>query len=130
MNVSWTQIVGKMTDVDSSELGEVLTLFADELSPDIITVDCRTCVTQLEMLALMAERFGFPSCFGMNLDALYDVVTERLTTHEKVPNPQVWLLKTGFSQQKMLFPIKDTLSDAMSESQDARISILWWVFDY
>jgi hypothetical protein len=127
MSSLWTSTVGKMTEVDYNELGEVLTLCTEKLSPDIITMDLRGCAAQFDVLTLMAQRLSFPDYFGGNLDALYDVVSERLLPEYMISPPQVWLFKSDVAQQKMLFPIKDTLRDAMTEAADVGITVLWWV---
>ena len=39
--------------------------------------------------------------------------------------PQTWLFKSLEAQKKMLFPIADTLRDAMGESKGVAVSVLW-----
>lgn len=122
----WVDVVGKMRDVAYDEIGQCLSLCVDECSADVLTVDLRHAVTQQDVLMTMANRLGFPDYFGVNLDALYDVVSERLLPEYLISPPQVWLFKSDVAQQKMLFPIKDTLRDVMTEAVDVRITVLWW----
>jgi hypothetical protein len=122
----WVDVVGKMREVTHDEVGQCLSLCVDECSADVLTVDLRHAVTQQDVLVTMANRLRFPDYFGVNLDALYDVVSERLLPEYFISPPQVWLFKSDVAQQKMLFPIKDTLRDVMTEAVDVRITVLWW----
>jgi RNAse (barnase) inhibitor barstar len=122
----WVDVVGKMRDVAYDEVGQCLSLCVDECSADVLTVDLRHAVTQQDVLMTMASRLHFPGYFGVNLDALYDVVSERLLPEYLISPPQVWLFKSDMAQQKMLFPTKDTLRDVMTEAVDVRITVLWW----
>lgn len=124
----WLQTVGKFSEVSTDQLAQSLVMCVDELNSDIITVDLRGCSDQIQALQALAQRLNFPEYFGGNLDALYDVVSERVSQGLSVGrSPQTWLFKTKSQQQKVLFPIKDTLTDAMSEATDVAISVVWWI---
>ena len=149
----WSRIVGKWVEchiADVSEasksaaadgvgrddgLGDYLAVYTTELGADVRTVDVRKAVDAAEVLALLAARLGFPDYFGQNLDALYDVTGEyadRLQGQLDAQDgsvPQVWLIHSDAVQSKMLFPIMDTLKDAMSELTGVGLSILWVVTD-
>jgi RNAse (barnase) inhibitor barstar len=42
----------------------------------LIAVDCSRCLTRNDVLAAIARAFALPDWFGMNLDALYDALTD------------------------------------------------------
>ena len=147
----WSRIVGKWVEchiADVSEasksaaadgvgrddgLGDYLAVYTTELGADVRTVDVRKAVDAAEVLALLAARLSFPDYFGENLDALYDVTGEyadRLQAQLNAQDgsvPQVWLIHSDVAQSKMLFPVMDTLKDAMSELTGVGLSILWVV---
>ena len=147
----WSRIVGKWVEchiADVSEasksaaadgvgrdagLGVYLAVYTTELGADVRTVDVRKAVDAAEVLALLAARLNFPDYFGENLDALYDVTGEyadRLQAQLNAQDgsvPQVWLIHSDVAQSKMLFPVMDTLKDAMSELTGVGLSILWVV---
>ena len=149
----WSRIVGKWVEchiADVSEasksaaadgvgrddgLGDYLAVYTTELGADVRTVDVRKAVDAAEVLALLAARLNFPDYFGENLDALYDVTGEyadRLQAQLNAQDgsvPQVWLIHSDVAQSKMLFPVMDTLKDAMSELTGVGLSILWVVTD-
>ena len=147
----WSRIVGKgvechIADVSEASksaaadgvgrddgLGDYLAVYTTELGADVRTVDVRKAVDAAEVLALLAARLNFPDYFGENLDALYDVTGEyadRLQAQLNAQDgsvPQVWLIHSDVAQSKMLFPVMDTLKDAMSELTGVGLSILWVV---
>ena len=147
----WSRIVGKWVEchiADVSEasksaaadgvgrddgLGDYLAVYTTELGADVRTVDVRKAGDAAEVLALLAARLNFPDYFGENLDALYDVTGEyadRLQAQLNAQDgsvPQVWLIHSDVAQSKMLFPVMDTLKDAMSELTGVGLSILWVV---
>ena len=147
----WSRIVGKWVECHIAEvseasqsaaadgvgrddgLGDYLAVYTTELGADVRTVDVRKAVDAAEVLALLAARLSFPDYFGQNLDALYDVTGEyadRLQAQLDAQDgsvPQVWLIHSDAVQSKMLFPIMDTLKDAMSELTGVGLSILWVV---
>ena len=149
----WSRIVGKWVECHIAEvseasksvaadgvgrddgLGDYLAVYTTELGADVRTVDVRKAVDAAEVLALLAARLNFPDYFGENLDALYDVTGEyadRLQAQLNAQDgsvPQVWLIHSDVAQSKMLFPIMDTLKDAMSELTGVGLSILWVVTD-
>ena len=43
---------------------------------------------------------------------------------------QAWLIRSSASQQKAWFPIMDTLRDALSDTANTQLTILWWVADF
>ena len=147
----WSRIVGKWVECHIAEvseasksaaadgvgrddgLGDYLAVYTTELGADVRTVDVRKAVDAAEVLALLAARLNFPAYFGENLDALYDVTGEyadRLQAQLNAQDgsvPQVWLIHSDVAQSKMLFPVMDTLKDAMSELTGVGLSILWVV---
>ena len=147
----WSRIVGKWVECHIAEvseasqsaaadgvgrddgLGDYLAVYTTELGADVRTVDVRKAVDAAEVLALLAARLNFPDYFGQNLDALYDVTGEyadRLQAQLNAQDgsvPQVWLIHSDVAQSKMLFPVMDTLKDAMSELTGVGLSILWVV---
>ncbi len=143
----WSHIVGKWVECDANTgngVGDYLAVYAVALGADVRTIDVRQASDADEVLALLAARLHFPDYFGCNLDALYDVVGEyadrlqaQLDAQADVQSngeyvgsvPQVWLIHSAATQSKMLFPIMDTLKDAMSELTGVALSILWVVSD-
>ena len=127
LNVVWADVAGKMNDISRDQLPAYLTLCIDDLGSDIVVVDLRHASGQPDAMKLMAQRLAFPDYFGGNLDALFDVVSERVAVDVASQNstPQTWLFKSLEAQKKMLFPIADTLRDAMSESTGVAVSVLW-----
>lgn len=148
----WHRIVGKFVlcedEPDESSfaperLGELLAVYGVALGADIQTVDLRALDSVESALSLLAVRLRFPDYFGHNLDALYDIAGESAdqfqvqldakahgNLHGQVGElsravPHVWLILTQPSQAKMLFPIMDTLRDAMSQTSGVGLSILW-----
>ena len=116
-------------------MGDYLVVYTVALGADVITVDVRKAADAPDVLALLAARLHFPDYFGHNLDALYDITGEyadRLQAQLDAQDgsvPQVWLIRSDTTQSKMLFPIMDTLKDAMSELTGVGLSILWVVTD-
>ena len=128
-NVVWADVAGKMNDIVPNQLPAYLTLCVDELGSDVVVLDLRTVNGQPEAMKVLAQRLQFPDYFGGNLDALFDVVGERVAVDvaSQLLTPQTWLFKSTSAQQKMLFPIADTLRDAMSNSTGVAVSVLWMV---
>lgn len=128
-NVVWADVAGKMNDIVPNQLPAYLTLCVDELGSDVVVLDLRTVNGQPEAMKVLAQRLQFPDYFGGNLDALFDVVGERVAVDvaSQLLTPQTWLFKSTTAQQKMLFPIADTLRDAMSNSTGVAVSVLWMV---
>lgn len=140
----WHRIVGKFVSCGAesdessfalTQLGDLLAVYAVALGADSTTVDLRKRKQADEALALLAERLHFPDYFGHNLDALYDVVTEYAEqfqvnlTERTSAVPQLWLIISTNEQAKMLFPIMDTLRDAMSQATGVGLSVLWLSVD-
>ncbi len=145
----WSRIVGKWVECrlpEASEstaaashvgdsVGDYLVVYTVALGADVLTVDVRKAADAPDVLALLAARLHFPDYFGHNLDALYDITGEyadRLQAQLDAQDgsvPQVWLIRSDAMQSKMLFPIMDTLKDAMSELTGVGLSILWVVTD-
>lgn len=129
--VLWSDVVGKFYVCEQAQLGEVLSLLTLELGADIRTVNLKKIHNSDEVMACMAKRLNFPEYFGANLDALYDVTDEYAHSlqvqidAEKAVAPQVWLLHAQSFQEKLLFPIMDTLRDAMSAYSGLGLSIVW-----
>ena len=150
----WSRIVGKWVECHIAEvseasqsaaadgvgrddgLGDYLAVYTTELGADVRTLDVRKVIDAsdaAEVLALLAARLSLPDYFGQNLDALYDVTGEyadRLQAQLDAQDgsvPQVWLIHSCVAQSKMLFPVMDTLKDAMSELTGVGLSILWVV---
>lgn len=92
---------------------------AAERGCDILNIDWRDITQPSDALALLAQRAAFPDYFGGNLDALYDVLSERVDVR------QTWLIRSTPAQEKLLFPILDTMRDALSADGD--LIVLWWL---
>lgn len=124
----WADVTGKMSDISPDQLPAYLTLCAGELGSDIVVIDLRKAQAQPEAMQTLAARLNFPDYFGGNLDSLFDVVGERVHPDLATPiSPQTWLIKSNATQQKMLFPIADTLRDALSDATGVAVSVLWLV---
>ncbi len=48
-----------------------------------ICVPCGSAASKAALLTKIADTLEFPDHFGMNLDALYDCLTDQLMTHKK-----------------------------------------------
>jgi RNAse (barnase) inhibitor barstar len=57
---------------DATELQHL----AERLGQHFLFADCHQAVTKSQILAAIANGFGFPAHFGRNLDALYDCLTD------------------------------------------------------
>lgn len=55
---------------------EQVAAWAAQAGQRLIFVDCARCRTRKDVLQAIARAFAFPSWFGMNLDALYDALTD------------------------------------------------------
>ncbi|TDR31176.1 barstar family protein [Hydromonas duriensis] len=130
LNVLWTDVAGKMSDITPDQLGTYLTLCVDELGSDVTVLDLRKLQGQPEVMHTLAQRLQFPSYFGGNLDALFDVVSERVTqpADSHTAPPQTWLFKSSVAQEKMLFPVADTLRDALAGATGVAVTVLWLVY--
>jgi hypothetical protein len=125
------QIVGKFNVIQTAQLPASLTACVSNATCDILTLDLRHATSQSDALQLIAQRGGFPDYFGGNLDALFDIVNERANanTNGNASMAQAWLIRSSASQQKAWFPIMDTLRDALSDTANTQLTILWWVAD-
>lgn len=123
--LSAADVAGRLLLIDDDMLSSVLTLCVDHLASDVWHIDLRTTHQPSDAMNVLAQRAQFPDYFGGNLDALYDVLSERLTS-ELLFN-QTWLIRSTRAQEKLLFPILDTLRDAMSEATHSNLSIVWWI---
>ncbi len=118
-------ILGKLTTIDSAQLPASLAACVRNTACDILTFDLRHLTSQSDALNLIAQRGAFPDYFGGNLDALFDIVNERANASAQIA--QAWLIRSQSGQQKTLFPIIDTLRDALSDAPNASLTILWWI---
>ena len=138
----WSQIVGQFVECQvgksssnsAGELSDYLVVYALELGADVRTVDLRSVTETADALMILAKRLDFPDYFGQNLDALYDITGEYADTFQARLDardgsvPQVWLIHSNLAQEKILFPVQDTLRDAMSYiSTGVGLSIVWVV---
>jgi hypothetical protein len=124
-------ILGKFTTIESAQLPASLAACVSNATCDILTLDLRHAISQSDALQLIAQRGAFPDYFGGNLDALFDIVNERANanTNGNASIAQAWLIRSSASQQKAWFPIMDTLCDALSDTANTQLTILWWVAD-
>jgi hypothetical protein len=124
-------ILGKLSAIQTAQLPASLAACVSSTACDILTLDLRHATSQSDALQLIAQRGGFPDYFGGNLDALFDIVNERANanTNSKASIAQAWLIRSSASQQKAWFPIMDTLRDALSDTANTQLTILWWMAD-
>lgn len=124
-------ILGKLSAIQTAQLPASLAACMSNAACDILTFDLRHAISQSDALQLIAQRGGFPDYFGGNLDALFDIVNERANanTNGNASIAQAWLIRSSASQQKAWFPIMDTLRDALSDTANTQLTILWWVAD-
>jgi hypothetical protein len=124
-------ILGKLSAIQTAQLPASLAACVSNATCDILTLDLRHAISQSDALQLIAQRGGFPDYFGGNLDALFDIVNERANanTNGNASIAQAWLIRSSASQQKAWFPIMDTLRDALSDTANTQLTILWWVAD-
>jgi RNAse (barnase) inhibitor barstar len=120
-------ILGKLSAIQTAQLPASLAACMSNAACDILTLDLRHATSQSDALQLIAQRGGFPDYFGGNLDALFDIVNERANGNASIA--QAWLIRSSASQQKAWFPIMDTLRDALSDTANTQLTILWWVAD-
>ncbi|MGL4768097.1 MAG: barstar family protein [Formosimonas sp.] len=90
---------------------------AQYLTEDTTLVDWRNCA---EPLAHLAQRLNFPDYFGGNLDALYDILSERIEL------PHTWILRSNAPQAQALQPILETFEDALAQADAPRLTVVWW----
>jgi RNAse (barnase) inhibitor barstar len=50
--------------------------WARESGQKLVEIDLHKCTDKVSVLREIAQAFGFPSWFGLNLDALYDSLTD------------------------------------------------------
>lgn len=129
LNVIVSNVAGKMNDITVDQIPAYVTLCVEEIGSDVTVIDLRGANGQPEAMALIAQRLNFPDYFGGNLDALFDIFSERVGVDVAAEGktPQTWLFKSAGAQQKMLFPIADTLRDAMSNANGVAVTVLWLV---
>ncbi len=120
-------ILGKLSAIQTAQLPASLAACMSNAACDILTFDLRHLTSQSDALNLIAQRGAFPDYFGGNLDALFDIVNERANASAQIA--QAWLIRSSASQQKAWFPIMDTLRDALSDTVNTQLTILWWVAD-
>lgn len=118
-------MAGKLTCINNAQLASTLAHCISTLSCDVYTVDLRMSNTQEDALTLIAKKCAFPDYFDANLDALYDVLSEKIDDTQSAN--QTWLIRSTPKQAKLLFPTFDTLRDAFSEAQGTQLTLLWWV---
>ena len=53
-----------------------LRAWARESDQKLVEIDLQKCTDKASVLREIAQAFGFPSWFGLNLDALYDSLTD------------------------------------------------------
>ena len=126
VSIALANVAGKMSDITVGQIPAYLTICVEEIGSDVIVIDLREAAGQPDVMTIMASRLNFPDYFGGNLDALYDVVGERVSGQvSDGAVPQTWLFKSTTAQQKMLFPIADTIRDAMSGAVGNGVTVLW-----
>ena len=90
---------------------EALYLAAAQLDYWRIAVPCAGAGSKAALLTKMADVLQFPDHFGMNLDALYDCITDQLLSNKK-KGALLVLQGTKAIPSDALNPIVDTLLDA------------------
>jgi len=58
-----------------------LRAWARESDQKLVEIDLQKCTDKVSVLREIAKAFGFPSWFGLNLDALYDALTNLPEQH-------------------------------------------------
>jgi RNAse (barnase) inhibitor barstar len=53
-----------------------LRAWARQSGQKLVEIDLQNCTDKVSVLREIAQAFGFPSWFGLNLDALYDSLTD------------------------------------------------------
>lgn len=122
---STTSVAGKLICLDTAQLPTHLYECVSSSNGDIKTTDLRGYSSQEDVLQHLAKSYNFPDYFDANLDALYDVMCEKIEIVEA--KHQTWLIRSTSQQQKLLFPIIDTLKDAFSTAENTYLTLLWWV---
>lgn len=120
-----SSIAGKLICLDTAQLPTHLYECVSSLNSDIKTTDLRGYSSQGDLLLQIAKNYSFPDYFDANLDALYDVMCEEIETTKA--GHQTWLIRSTSQQQKLLFPILDTLKDAFSTAENSYLTLLWWI---
>jgi RNAse (barnase) inhibitor barstar len=79
-----------------------------------IAVPCAGAGSKAALLTKLADTLQFPDYFGMNLDALYDCLTDQLLAHQKTAKKGAVLIlnDTGTLPREALNAVVDTLLDA------------------
>ena len=86
-----------------------------------VIIDGRTITDKAMLHAYLKEQCNFPDYYGNNLDALYDVLTERSETLEiKVEHAEeLKEILCGYGEAFM-----ETLLDAAAENESVKVEIV------
>lgn len=116
-----SHVVRSMRGLDR---GEVRT-WAKRSGQRLIEVDLAGCVDKPAVLRAIAQAFALPSWFGMNLDALYDSLTE--LREQQPAEGYVVLLdrlpRTALFDAEQRAALLDVFRDVVEDFADAKVPI-------
>lgn len=100
-------------------------LAGNQLNFWVCVVSCTGTSSKAALLTKLADSLNFPDHFGMNLDALYDCLTDLLLQQKQMGTVLI-LEGTHLLNTAMINPILDTLLDAAEFMQPKghRLSII------
>jgi hypothetical protein len=81
-----------------------------------VAIPCNGAGSKAALLTKLADTLAFPDHFGMNLDALYDCLTDILLAHKK-PGAVLLLEGANTLAGSTLNPVLDTLLDVTAFMQ-------------
>ena len=70
-------------------------------------LDGKKMVSREETHRYLKETFGFPDCYGKNLDALYDCLTEQKDLEIEVQNKEEMLAALGRYGEMLMQVLED-----------------------
>lgn len=107
---------------------EEIYLAASALNYWRIAVPCAGARSKAALLTKISDALQFPDHFGMNLDALYDCLTDQLMSHAGKGKKGAVLLLEGTDgvPKDALGPVIDTLLDAAEfvQMKGSRLTLL------
>lgn len=98
-------------------------LWAKRSGQRLIEVDLRACTDRTSVLRAIAQAFALPAWFGMNLDALYDALTD-LREHQPADGYVVLIEgmpRTGGFDANQRTALLDVFRDVVEDYADAEI---------
>jgi RNAse (barnase) inhibitor barstar len=116
-----SHVVRSMRGLDRAELRA----WAERGGRRLIEVDPAPCVDKAAVLRAIAQAFSLPAWFGMNLDALYDSLTDLL---EQAPTEGYVVLlerlpRTAQFDAEQRAALLDVFRDVVDAFADARVPL-------